>query len=196
MLTKNPSKRPSAWDLLNHPWIQSSQDSTPNGRRLSFNVLTRLKNFRVGGKMRQAALQMITSQFTENSTFQEMRDVFMSLDTNKDGRLSRDELIAGFRMHKIGSSDEVDRIMEMCDADQSGTIEFTEFLMGTMHWEQVDKETMEAAFNAFDVDKDGTISAKELKFMLEDVDDEMDEQVWEELLKEGDADRDGSVSTI
>ena len=52
---------------------------------------------------------------------------------------------------------------------------------------------MDAAFSAFDKDGDGSISAKELKFLLEDVDDQMDEAVWEQLLQEGDSDKDGSV---
>ena len=197
MLTKDPRNRPSAWELLSHSWFQRTSESSGGASRpMSVSVLTRLKDFKAGSKMRQAALHLITSQFTDTAKYQEMRDVFVSLDLNKDGKLSREELMAGYKTLKLGSVEEVDNIMEMCDADQNGYLEFTEFLTATLSWDHLETETLEAAFNAFDLDKDGNISAKELKFLLEDVDDEMDEQVWDELLREGDADRDGIVSPL
>lgn len=146
--------------------------------------------------MRQAALQLITSQFVETSKVTEIRDVFLELDADKDGRLSRAELTAGLALYKLGSQEIVDHIMEMCDADNSGTIEFTEFLMGALNWEHVDQKTLEAAFGAFDMDKDGRISAKELKFMLEDEEEETEDHIWDDLLREGDTDKDGTVIPI
>lgn len=195
MLQKNPNRRPSACDLLSHPWIKQRVGS-PEVHSLSKATLTRLKSFKVGGKMRQAALQLITSQFIETSKVSEIREVFLELDTDKDGRLSRAELTAGLALHKLGSQEIVDHIMEMCDADNSGTIEFTEFLMGALSWEQVDQKTLEAAFGAFDLDKDGRISAKELKFMLENEEEVAEDHIWDDLLREGDTDKDGTVQPI
>ena len=195
MLTKNPSERPSAWEALSHPWLNNGCSASPaSSPRMHKSVLTRLKEFRAGSKLRQAALHLITSQFTETCKYQDMRDVFVSLDLDKDGRLSREELMLGYRTLGLASAEEVDRIMEVCDTDRNGFLEFTEFLTATLSWEHLETETLEAAFNAFDSDRDGSISAKELKFLLEDADEEMDEQVWEELLQEGDANRDGTVT--
>lgn len=195
MLRKNPTKRPSACELLNHPWIKQ-QSGGPEVHSLSRATLTRLKSFKVGGKMRQAALQLITSQFIETSKVAEIRRVFLELDVDKDGRLSRSELTAGLAQHKLGSQEIVDHIMEMCDADNSGTIEFTEFLMGAMNWDHIEQKTLEAAFGAFDLDKDGRISANELKFLLEDEDEDTEDYIWDDLLREGDTDRDGTVLSI
>ncbi len=195
MLQKNPNRRPSACEMLSHPWI-NQREGSPEVHNLSKATLTRLKSFKVGSKMRQAALQLITSQFIETSKVTEIRDVFLELDADKDGRLSRAELTAGLALHKLGSQEIVDHIMEMCDADNSGTIEFTEFLMGALNWEHVDQKTLEAAFGAFDMDKDGRISAKELKFMLEDEEEETEDHIWDDLLREGDTDKDGTVIPI
>ena len=195
MLQKNPNRRPSACEMLAHPWI-NQREGSPEVHNLSKATLTRLKSFKVGSKMRQAALQLITSQFIETSKVSEIRDVFLDLDADKDGRLSRAELTAGLAQHKLGSQEIVDHIMEMCDADNSGTIEFTEFLMGALNWEHVDQKTLEAAFGAFDIDKDGRISAKELKFMLEDEEEETEDHIWDDLLREGDTDKDGTVTPI
>ena len=194
MLTKDPKQRPSAWELLSHSWFQRTPSDTPTlPRSISISVLTRLKNFRAGSKMRQAALHLITSQFTCTSKYEELRHVFMELDQDKDGRLSREELMQGYKLLKLGSVEEVERIMEICDTDRNGYLDYTEFLTATMSWDNLETETLDAAFNAFDKDGDGVISAGELKFLLEDVDDELDEGVWDQLLQEGDSDKDGSV---
>lgn len=195
MLIKDPIQRPAAWELLNHPWLaRDSSDLPESSRLLNVSVLTRLKEFRAGSKMRQAALHLITSQFTESKKFKELRDVFMSLDTNGDGILSREELIRGYRELNLGSAEEVDRILSQWDTGGSGTLGFTEFLTASMSWEHLETQTLEAAFSAFDKDRDGVISAKELKYLLEDMDDEMDEVVWEEMLREGDTNKDGLVT--
>jgi calcium-dependent protein kinase len=195
MLTKDPKQRPSVWELFSHSWLQrQSTDETPRtSHDLSVSILTRLKNFRAGSKMRQAALHLITSQFTETCKYEELRNVFLSLDVNNDGKLSREELMAGYRLLKLGSVEEVDRIMEICDTDRNGYLDYTEFLTATMSWDNLEVGTLDAAFRAFDKDGDGEISANELKFLLEDVDEEMDDGVWEQLVREGDADRDGTV---
>lgn len=195
MLTKDPGLRPSAWELLSHAWLQrqSLGNSPRTTHDLSVSILTRLKDFRAGSKMRQAALHLITSQFTDTSKYEELRNVFLTLDLDQDGRLSRSELMAGYKLLKLASVEEVDRIMEVCDTDQNGFLDYTEFLTATMSWENLEAETLTAAFQAFDKDGDGEISANELKFLLEDVDDDMDEGVWEQLVQEGDADRDGKV---
>lgn len=195
MLTKDPNRRPAAWELLAHPWLShaDTSDFPESSRLLNLSILTRLKEFRAGSKMRQAALHLITSQFTESRKFKEMRDVFMSLDRDHDGRLSREELMAGYKQLGLGSYEEVDKIMAQWDTSGHGYLAFSEFLTATMSWEHLETQTLEAAFSAFDKDRDGVISAKELKYLLEDVDDGMDELVWDEMLREGDADKDGQV---
>jgi calcium-dependent protein kinase len=60
------------------------------------------------------------------------RDIFLSLDTNKDGKLCRDELISGYRkLYGEFAEDEVDKIMKIADIDGSGEIDYSEWLMAT-----------------------------------------------------------------
>jgi calcium-dependent protein kinase len=195
MLTKDPNRRPAAWELLSHPWLSpaDTSDFPESSRLLNVSILTRLKEFRAGSKMRQAALHLITSQFTESQKFKEMRNVFNTLDKDHDGRLSREELMAGYKQLGLGSYEEVDKIMMQWDTSGNGYLAFSEFLTATMSWEHLETQTLEAAFSAFDKDRDGVISAKELQYLLEDVDDGMDQLVWDEMLREGDANKDGQV---
>jgi calcium-dependent protein kinase len=59
---------------------------------------------------------------------------FKALDANSDGKLSRDELVNGFRQ-TLGdlAEDEVDRILATCDADGSGEIDYSEWIVASMN---------------------------------------------------------------
>jgi calcium-dependent protein kinase len=186
MLSKDPTKRPTASQALAHPWLKgrnsTSQDWELKG---GVGVLAKLRDFQAGSKLRQAALHLITSQFTPISEQRHIRDVFIALDTNKDGRLSKEELISGFKMLNLGSELDVSHIMSNCDIDGSGYIELTEFLTATLNWKRVlDPDLLETAFNTFDRDGDGQISAEELRFVLEGR-ETVGEDVWERMAREG-----------
>ena len=63
-----------------------------------------------------------------------MKKVFISLDTNNDGKLSTEELLEGYKKHMPTkeADEEVQRIMQQVDTDGSGFIDFTEFITATL----------------------------------------------------------------
>jgi len=196
MLAKDPNDRPSAPSLLHHPWFLSLSDCSPRDKVLERRALTNLKDFQAGTKLRQAALHLISNQIIKPETFQEMKLIFMSLDQDRDGRLSREELRQGFELAKMENAEVVDKVMAACDADRSGFIEFSEFLTATVNWGQVlDQKTIEAAFAIFDEDCDGRVSAKELKSTIGGTEESLDDEAWQEVLKEADIDLEDGVRT-
>ena len=89
---------------------------------------------------------------------------------------------------------EVDRIMAVADADGSGEIDYSEWVVATINKQKLlSNEKLEAAFNLFDKDGGGSISADEIKEVL-GIGKKFDEKVWDEIIKEVDVNGDGEIS--
>ena len=89
-----------------------------------------------------------------------------------------------------------DKIIEECDFNHDGVIDFQEFMSACIDRQVLDKEEdLKIAFRLLDTNKDGVIS-------LDDFDDlfnsyggaRMDTEIWDNLLNEADKNRDGVVS--
>ena len=88
-----------------------------------------------------------------------MRKIFQAMDKNFDGVLTRVEIIEGLtKMGYADPVDEADRILETIDANQNGTVEFTEFCTATIDKVQIlQKPRLQAAFDMFDKNKNVVI---------------------------------------
>lgn len=145
--------------------------------------------------MQQAALTFIVSQLSSKEEMAELQRAFQQLDKNNDGKLSRDELVEGFRA-TLGdlAEDEVDRIMKIADSDGSGEIDYSEWVVASMDKRKLlTNEKLQVAFNLFDKDQGGSISANEIKSVL-GVGKNIDEKIWNEIIHEVDSNGDGEIS--
>merc|ERR1712226_925023 len=162
------------------------------GARLQDNFVDNLRGFRSQNKLKKAALQIIANQLNEDQ-IKALRDTFMQLDGNGDGKLTVNEMKEGIQ--KAGLKEippDLQQIMEEVDADGSGVIDYTEFLAATLdHKTYIQEDVCWSAFRVFDRNGDGKISPEELKLVLQDgsVKSEMGE-----LLKSVDTDGDGHIS--
>jgi calcium-dependent protein kinase len=113
-------QRISAQDVLNHPWIKKFADKKEAA--VVTPILTKnLKTFRGAQKVKKAVLTYLATQLSEKE-IEPMKKLFLSIDANGDGRLSREEIQAGFK----GRSDEKELldIMAAMDTDGSGFIDY------------------------------------------------------------------------
>jgi len=127
----------------------------------------------------------------------ELSKAFKALDKNSDGKLSREELIEGYT-HILGdmAGEEVDRIMKIADADGSGELDYSEWVVASMDKRKLlTNEKLESAFNLFDRDGGGSISANEIKEVL-GVGKNIDEKIWNEIIMEVDGNGDGEISFL
>ena len=82
------------------------------------------------------------------------------------------------------------------DTDQSGSIEFSEFLqlMRRRMRDTDTEEEMVEAFKVFDRDSDGLISLQELKLVMRQIGENLTDQVCAEIIAAGDRDNDGKLN--
>lgn len=115
---------------------------------------------------------------------------------NNDGKLSREELVNGFKQTfgEIAAEEQVDKIMKMVDSDGSGEIDYSEWVVATINKNRLlSDEKLEQAFKLFDKDDSGSISSEEVREVL-GVRKNIDESVWNEIILEVDGNGDGEIS--
>lgn len=188
MLTMKEDDRPSAEDLLAHPWLTKEAEKVSG--RLVAGFSDKMKTFRAAGRMKKVALTLIASQLNDDA-IEDLKRSFAILDVNKDGCLSVQEMREGMSQAGIAIPPDMEEIMKQVDSDGSGNIDYTEFIAATITTKQYAKrEVMWAAFRVFDVDGDGEITREELKSVLSDA----DEAVIGKMIGEIDLDGDGTIN--
>ena len=142
-------------------------------------------------------MTFIGSQLVSKDEREELARIFKKLDLNGDGRLSKDEIKDGYVVHygRLVSDREVDEMFDAVDTDQSGYIDYTEFVIASMNEKALlTSERLASAFKMFDRDGSGTISPQEIKSVLTAGENKLPSNVLEALMKKIDANGDGQIS--
>ena len=117
------------------------------------------------------------------------------MDENGDGSLTLEELKHGLKDMKNGQ--EILDLMAAADTDNSGTINYTEFLAATMDAQIfMREENLRQAFMMFDKDGSGQIDASEIRALLEgeDLKGTVDGNQLDSIIREVDADGNGEIN--
>merc|ERR1712048_612685 len=168
LLKMNPRDRYTAEQTLNHVWIKNKAPKA-TGAKLAESMVDNLRGFRSQNKLKKAALHIIANQLNEDQ-IKALRETFMQLDGNGDGKLTVNEMKEGIQ--KAGFEEipaDLQQIMEEVDSDGSGVIEYTEFLAATLDKKMyIQEDVCWAAFRVFDRNGDGNISKEEIAMVLQD----------------------------
>ena len=122
---------------------------------------------------------------------------FVDLDVNRDGKLSREELMKGYGKVKSFTPSDIDIMIKKYDTNGSGYIDYSEFVTASIDKDKLlSKQRVESFFALCDRDGNGKISANELKDMLSGStlnNDSSNTNVWNDIIKEVDKNNDGEV---
>ena len=145
MLVLNPAERISAVDAVKHPWIASTlaQDENLLGNQLATNSLQILKKFSVVMKLKQNTMQLIIRQFLSEKEKTYQQELFRAIDTNCDVQIGKQELLDGCVkvFGKQMNKEQIDAIFLKVDIDNSGAIDYNEFLLATISEEKIFSES-------------------------------------------------------
>lgn len=194
MLEFDSKKRFSAIECLNHSWFNAN-NTTVVDNNLTKRALTNMKKFHAERKLQQASLTYIVNHLMSKEDKNELLEVFNKFDTDHDGVLSKEEIFNGYKetLGEIEAAKEVERIMKAVDINGDGTIDYNEFLIvATNRQKLLNKEKLEATFNMFDKDGNGSISAAEIKAVLGPAIG--DNKIIEQMIAEVDENKDNEIS--
>uniref|UniRef100_A0A1J3IY12 non-specific serine/threonine protein kinase n=1 Tax=Noccaea caerulescens TaxID=107243 RepID=A0A1J3IY12_NOCCA len=191
MLARDPKRRITAAEALEHPWLT---DSKISDKPIDSAVLIRMKQFRAMNKLKKLALKVIAENLSEEE-IKGLKQMFKNIDTDGSGTITIDELRSG--LHRLGSKlteSEIKQLMEAADVDKSGTIDYIEFITATMHRHRLEKEeNLIEAFKYFDKDRSGFITRDELKHSMTQY-GMGDDATIDEVINDVDTDNDGRIN--
>ncbi|CAK91783.1 unnamed protein product (macronuclear) [Paramecium tetraurelia] len=192
MLLYNPTNRISAADALNHEWIKNNKAKG----QINNLTLSKLQDFDSKNKLKYAIFQFITVQVVTNQEKNDLLKIFQEIDKNGDGTVSKDELYQAYlKIHKgnkLAAETVVEELFPQLDANGSGIVDFSEFITATINKEKsLSRQRIEQSFKLFDLDGNGLITKQELNELF---DEEIDEEMWQEILDQCDNDNDGMIN--
>ena len=80
--------------------------------------------------MQQAALTYMANHLVEEEELKQLNKAFKALDADNNGKLSKEELINGYKNIKGNLSlEQLEEIFEAADADNSGEIDYSEWVL-------------------------------------------------------------------
>ncbi|MQM14594.1 hypothetical protein Taro_047528, partial [Colocasia esculenta] len=203
MLDPDPTKRLTAQEVLDHPWIQNAKKA-PNVN-LGETVRARLKQFSVMNKFKKRALRVVAEQLSVEEVAG-IKEMFEMMDINKNGKITLEEL--KFGLHKLGQHIPDPDVKILMDAVSSLSIiiilfqcldchiwSHVEFVAVSIHLKKIDNdEHLHEAFKYFDRNKSGYIEIEELRDSLADELGPNPEEVINAIIHDVDTDKDGRIS--
>ena len=203
LLVKDPKKRISASEALNHPWFKENKSKELFNRIKDQSILKKLiKNLKAYHRdsiIQETALAYLVHNFPQMKDVVNACKLFNQIDVNGDGKINKDELLKGLQ-NKIKSDTlkkDVDIIFHNIDMDNNGYIEYEEFVRGAVSKERfINTKVIQFAFRYFDKDGSGEITFDEIEAVFKDsIQDKSNvHEALKKIIAEVDTNGDGIIS--
>ncbi|VVB09117.1 unnamed protein product [Arabis nemorensis] len=135
---------------------------------------------------------------TRLGSMEDIRKVFQRFDKNGDGKISVDELKEVIRaLSPSASPEETVKMMKQFDLDGNGFIDMDEFVNLFNQGggdNNNDVRDLKEAFELYDLDGNGRISAKELHSVMKNLGEKCSVQDCKKMISKVDVDGDGCVN--
>jgi len=181
-------KRPTATEVLEHPWFNGSASTVPTLEAVTKN----LTSFVASNKFKVEVLGLMVDILNQNE-LKSLAQMFREIDANGDGRITPDELVTAFRKQGFDEQKTLSRVTELmtaADVDGDGSLSYNELLLASVQRKLLAKEErVWQAYCKFDKDMDGKLTAKEISEVLQ-----VSLSEAEAMIREVDLNKDGVIS--
>jgi len=162
----DPSKRLTAQQALEHPWIERGREEVSEDVTMQ-PCCEALWRFSRASKFRRCCLEMLAwSLSTEDRA--KARDCFLSLDANQQGTITLQEL-KHVMVDKLRLVDECEllKVFSALDYNHDQEIHYSDFLAAMVDTQiDVNDEVLIDTFRRFDADSSGYITVGNLRDVL------------------------------
>jgi len=197
LLDRNQENRLTARQALKHPWFNEKLNPSA---ALNDTVI---QKFQSAGSFHRLKRKLLVEslKYLELEEAEELTILFNTIDINGDGYITREEMVIGLKRHGYKISDVESRILiENVDVDGNGLLDQNEFVVALLDMKTFQKQRkwqkiVQDLFDDMDKDKDGQLSAQEVKEAIPYsnlIGTDIDEEV-EEIMEEMDQDRNGTI---
>ncbi|XP_055388637.1 calcium-dependent protein kinase 2-like [Condylostylus longicornis] len=194
MLQKDPRKRCSARQALDHPWFRlMSKPRTGFSSQLTPSVFEGLRSWQNQNKLKQAVLQLMARELSE-SEIKDLRRKFEALDGRGDGTISLEELRYSVKQARYAILEaDLEQIFASLAHSGSNRIHYTEFISALLDKRMKFEEAqLRNVFNKFDPTGEGRISIGSLRTALKGTRyGQLTDSDLEKIFSEIDKNRDG-----
>jgi len=205
LLQKDPNQRLTAEEALNSPWFKNLKTKEKlNELKVMKNeakFIQNLKSYHPDKLLQVATLAYLVHNFNQLEEVQEACKLFNKFDLNGDGKISKDELSKGIKsVIQISNEkleEDVNKIFKALDTDNSGFIDFEEFVRAAIDKEKLlNEQTLKFAFQFFDKDGNGDITRDSIKnvFFPNINKNDVRESRLQSIIKDVDTNGDGKIS--
>jgi len=177
----------NAKQVLEHVWIKKkAPDSDSEGIKIDLNKLIKFQNY---NKLKKAVISLIASRINSNEV-NNLKNIFIALDTDKNGTLSQEEIQNCLLKTNIKVN--FKKVFDSVDTDKNGFIDYTEFLAFMLDESlYMNEDKLNEAFKVFDPEETGLITVNNIKKLLNIEDN--DDEIFNEFIKENDKNGNGKI---
>ncbi|KAF4650580.1 hypothetical protein FOZ61_000189 [Perkinsus olseni] len=188
LLLRDPEKRMSASEALQHPWIVDRSSTVCGSYKIGNEVLQSMRRYAACSHFRRAAMCMMAYSLTSD----EIRDLkfqFWALDTERKGVIKLCDMVTVMKENLDISNREIEHIFNVLDQSRDGEIEYSEFVAAMLlNRVKFHEDLVRDTFRAFDVKGTGKLTIENvLEILGEDIEDA------DKLFQEGEVDDNGEI---
>lgn len=196
------NKRLSSKEVLEHPFMKSAfkRHCAIDDQSAEDNKTNKLKNLKdyANSSLMQRIIYTALSQRLSYAEIDNLQDIFIQMDKDHDGEISKTEFREGLQSLKITdqNNEQIQELFKIMDTNKSKKINYSEFISAAIDKKFFkNQEKLLEVFESLDTSKDGKISYNEFKAVINSNKNLRDDsfEILKKEFEEVDLNKDGTI---